>query len=368
MTRHSSLSQARSTLLDSLGLPPDASKEELTARRTELRASLKSAPASRTEWIKQQIARVDAVLALDAAGEPAGAQDAAAEEGPTGEDAANEPDPDDPVALDEIDEVAERRRAARKAARRTSVTGVDATGTTTNWNAKGRNSSGKSGSGKAGTTSSRSSGSGQAGRGRQKADVTSWVARIVIVALVVAVVLAVYKLGAPSSSSANSSAADMSASASATPTLDEAQVAELEQKVKDNPQDTDSMGRLASLYAAVGDYANASTWQAKVVELKPDDADAQLTLGVSCFNNGDLDCAKEHWDIVARLDPNRAEVHFDLGYYYLSVEPPDIDKVKEEWNKVIELDPDGQYAQTVKTHMDSLDKTTTPTPSATATP
>ena len=205
--------------------------------------------------------------------------------------------------------------------------------------------------------------------GRQRADATAWVARVVIVALVVAVVLAVYKLGAPSGSSgSDASSYAMMASASATPTLDAAQVAELEQKVRDNPQDTDSMGRLASLYAKVGDYANASKWQARVVELKPDDAEAQLTLGVSCFNSNDLDCAKEHWDIVNTLDPDNAELHFDLGYYYLSIDPPDADKVKQEWNKYLELEPNGEYAETVRTHMSSLDETGTPTPSASSTP
>lgn len=343
MTRHSSLSGVRRTLLDSLGMPPDASDEELADRREELRGSLDTAPQARRKWIEQQLARIDAITALDASGEIIEA------------DADEEPDPDDPVALDEIDEASEtRRRTARGAGRRAPVTGADADDSPAPSTRQQR----------ATATAQR-----RTGASRQRADATAWVARVVIVALVVAVVLAVYKLGAPSGSSgSDTSSSAMMASASATPTLDAAQVAELEQKVRDNPQDTDSMGRLASLYAKVGDYANASKWQARVVELKPDDAEAQLTLGVSCFNSNDLDCAKEHWDIVNTLDPDNAELHFDLGYYYLSIDPPDADKVKQEWNKYLELEPNGEYAETVRTHMSSLDETGTPTPSASSTP
>lgn len=364
MTRHSSLAGARRTLLNSLGLPPDASDEELAARREELHGSLDTAPQARRKWIEQQLARIDAVTALDAAGEVAEVDDGADEpgadaEGPgTGDAAAGEePDPDDPVALDEIDEASEtRRRAARRTGRRAPVTGADVDDSPV---PSARQQRTRTAAAQQRTGASP----------RQRSDATAWVARIVIVALVVAVVLAVYKLGAPSGSSgSDASSAMMDASASATPTLDAAQVSELEQKVRDDPQDTDSMGRLASLYARAGDYANASKWQARVVELKPDDVEAQLTLGVSCFNNNDLDCAKEHWDIVNTLDPNNAELHFDLGYYYLSIDPPDIDKVKQEWNRYLELEPNGEYAETVRTHMGSLDETGTPTPSASSTP
>lgn len=361
MTQHSSLTGARRTLLNSLGLPPDASDEELAARRTELRESLKTAPDARKGWISQQMARVDAVIALDAAGDVVGADDGAGwGDGPDESSrdevpgAGEAPEPDDPVALDEIDEVAEARRAARRTTRKAAVIGADANGAPPGGKGPGRATSGAAGNAPAGSS-------------RRRVDATGRVARIVIVAVVVAVVLTVYRLGTPSDSSgSDASASGMISETTATPALDEAQVAELEKRVQDDPQDTDAMGRLASLYASVGDYANASKWQARRVELMPDDVDAQLTLGVSCFNNGDLDCAKEHWDIVNDLDPDRAELHFDLGYYYLSVDPPDIEKVKQEWNKVLELDPDGQYAQTVKTHMSGLDETAAP--SATSTP
>lgn len=355
MTRHSSLAQARHTLLSSLGLPPDASAEELAAKKAELSSSLTTASEGRSEWLTQQIAKVDAVIALDAAGADGGADEPTGRAGDepdaaTASPAAEEADPDDPVALDEIDEVAEARRAARKAARKNTVHGADA------------------------GTSSKAAGSSTVKKtrntsaGRRGGDTASWVARILIVAIVVAVVLAVYKLGAPADSSSDASASDlMGMGATATPTLDEAQVAELEQRVRDNPEDTDAMGQLASLYAAVGDYANASKWQARRVELMPDDVDAQLTLGVSCFNNGDLDCAKEHWDIVNELDPDRADLHFNLGYYYLSIDPPDIEMVKKEWNRVLELEPDGEYAQIVESHMGSFD-TMTASPSASPTP
>ena len=88
---------------------------------------------------------------------------------------------------------------------------------------------------------------------------------------------------------------------------------------------------------------------------------ALLALGAAQFNQGNAAEAKKQWLIAAGLYPKNAEVHYDLGFLYMSQTPPDKANMTAEWNKVIAIDPNSAIAKSVATHIKSA------TPSATAT-
>lgn len=148
-------------------------------------------------------------------------------------------------------------------------------------------------------------------------------------------------------------------SASAAPTggaptpvpIDKAKVADLTKKVTANPKDIASLQALGDVYFASSDYKNASIWEEKILAVDPKNQVALLALGAAKFNDKNPAEAKKHWLEAARLYPNNAEVHYDLGFLYLSQTPPDMAKMTAEWNKVIAIDPNSAIAKTVATHL-----------------
>lgn len=188
---------------------------------------------------------------------------------------------------------------------------------------------------------------------------------LALVVVVVGVVYGVYRSGTPDS------VPEISAIASASPSaqpLDRAKVATLMEKVSKNPADVAALRSLGDLYFQAGDYTSAATWQKKILDRDPKDVTALLALGAARFNSGDAVAAERHWLAVVALDPKQAEAHYDLGFLYLSRNPPDIAKVKSEWSKVVQIDPTSDIARTVSSHLQALTSpSATPAASAPAT-
>ena len=109
-------------------------------------------------------------------------------------------------------------------------------------------------------------------------------------------------------------------------------------------------------------FADAATWQAKVVELKPTDVDSRLILGVAYFDDNQFDNAKAQWLKAAELDPTSPDPHYNLGFLYLSLDPPDPAAAEAAWRRVIALAPGSEIADTVESHIQSLDASPSPTP------
>lgn len=87
------------------------------------------------------------------------------------------------------------------------------------------------------------------------------------------------------------------------------------------------------------------------VQQDPSDVDARLELGVLLMGSGDVAGAEEQWVAVTELDPERTESWYNLGFLYLSQQPPDNAKAREAWQKVLEIDPDYPQAEVIKNHM-----------------
>ncbi|MHB1801122.1 MAG: tetratricopeptide repeat protein [Actinomycetes bacterium] len=188
--------------------------------------------------------------------------------------------------------------------------------------------------------------------------------------LVVAVVLGVYYLGRGSpvpgiSGTPTNQASATAAAGSAPVALDQAKVVALMKKVGADPKDVASLQALGDIYFASADYRTATVWEQKVLAIDSKNQVALLALGAAQFNQGNKAEAKEQWLVAAALYPNLAEVHYDLGFLYLSQDPPDVAKVTAEWNKVIEIDPSSKVAKTVATHLKSL---RSPSPDTSVTP
>ncbi len=146
--------------------------------------------------------------------------------------------------------------------------------------------------------------------------------------------------------------------------VDQAQLSALMQKIAADPKDTASLQSIGDLYYQVGDYATAGTWFDKILAIDPKNTDARLALGAAMYNQDKAADAEKQWRQVIAVDPKSIEAYYDLGFLYLSQNPPDITKVKTEWNKVIEIDPTSDLAKRVITHLQSLDGSPAPSGAA----
>src|SRR4029079_14999233 len=145
--------------------------------------------------------------------------------------------------------------------------------------------------------------------------------------------------------------------------VDQAKVADLTKRVTANPKDVASLQGLGDVYFASSDYTSVSVWEKKILAVDPKNQVAFLALGAAQFNLGNAAEAKKQWLIAAALYPNVAEVHYDLGFLYMSQTPPDTAMMTAEWKKVVAIDPNSQLAKTVATHLNP-----SPAPGASATP
>jgi tetratricopeptide (TPR) repeat protein len=180
--------------------------------------------------------------------------------------------------------------------------------------------------------------------------------------LVVAVVLGVYWSGRDSVPGISGTPTNAATTAAAAPTatpVDQAKVAALMKKISANPKDLASLQSLGNIYFAANDYKNASTWEQKILGVDPKNQVALLSLGAAQFNLGNAAEAKKQWLVAAGLYPKNAEVHYDLGFLYMSATPPDSVNRDAEWKKVIAIDPNSELAKTVATHIQGPSATPT---------
>ena len=160
------------------------------------------------------------------------------------------------------------------------------------------------------------------------------------------------------------------ATASAAPAaLDEAKVAEWKKQAQAEPTNAEPLKKLADEYGRVKNYGEAAVWLGKLVELNPSDTDQRLILGVALYNDNQLDAAEAQWLKVAEQAPTSADPWYNLGFLYLSQDPPNDAKAEQAWNKVLELAPNTELAAAVTKHLQSLNTqlpvNVTPTPSPT---
>ncbi|MDU0967514.1 MAG: tetratricopeptide repeat protein [Actinomycetaceae bacterium] len=88
----------------------------------------------------------------------------------------------------------------------------------------------------------------------------------------------------------------------------------------------------------------------RAIDKDPQDEKSRLELGVVLFEGDDLAGAKEQWDKVLEIDPNNAEVYFNLGFWYLSQDPPNKAEANKAWDRVLALEPQSEMAQIIQMH------------------
>ena len=292
-TRHDAAVRAEQELLARLGLTATATRQEIETARDDIVQYLAGAPAGLSVWARHQEALVDQAYAL--LSDPAADLEHALPF-ETGTDEGAHASAAPPTG-----DGAGRLRAVEAAVR------------------------------------------------RRPGPVMRTLAAALALAGVLTVGYIVYAAGAPALPGISGTPAP-EASAS----IDTARVAQLMGQIQQDPNDIAALTELGDAYFTARDYQTAATWMSKVLAVDPQNVNALIGLGAAKYNQGDLAAAETDWRAVIAIAPTNQEAYYDLGYVYLSTNPPDMTQVRAMWDKVIEIDPTTDVARTVQTHLASL--------------
>lgn len=179
-------------------------------------------------------------------------------------------------------------------------------------------------------------------------------AGIAVVGVALAIAIGVYKMG-DSGGEPGPQQAQATQAPSFNP-VDQRRITRLMEKIKANPRDAETIVQIGDIFFRGGDYAAAGSWMARAVKADPRNATALVALGAAQFNLGGAADAQRQWLRAIEVDPDNVEAYYDLGFLYLSKQPPDVAKAKKLWRKVMEIAPNSSAAKTVATHLKRLDE------------
>ena len=140
-------------------------------------------------------------------------------------------------------------------------------------------------------------------------------------------------------------------------TVDEGaqEVASLETRVAENPDDAEAAGVLANIYANEGRTVDAIPLYERAVEGNPDDSGLRLAFGIALLRGGNTFDAEIQLKRALELDPNRASAAYYLGQLEQFRPEPDLNAAREWYERVLEIDPDSLIAEQARERLDELD-------------
>ena len=104
-----------------------------------------------------------------------------------------------------------------------------------------------------------------------------------------------------------------------------------------------------------GDDAEARLAELEALLVQePDNVDALLELGSIKFAIGDPDQARDHWLRVTQIDPEMAFAWYNLGFYYLTTDPPQTEAACAALDTVVEIDTESELARTALDHLGAV--------------
>jgi tetratricopeptide (TPR) repeat protein len=143
------------------------------------------------------------------------------------------------------------------------------------------------------------------------------------------------------------------ANAPAAKTVDENQVAALQQDIQRDPNNARARVALGNLYFDAERYDAAARWYEEALKLDPRDINVSTDLGVSYYNLNQSDRALQQFDYSLGIDPKHAKTLLNQGVVR-AFGKQDLEGAAASWQKVIQMAPDSQEGQNAKRMLDGL--------------
>lgn len=105
------------------------------------------------------------------------------------------------------------------------------------------------------------------------------------------------------------------------------------------PTDFNSQMNAAAIFYQLGDYAKATLYLKRALELKPRDPDALVAMGDTLYDSNNVIQAAEFYERALKERPDDPNVRTDLGNTYFKRTPPDYRRAIEHYKAALALDP-----------------------------
>lgn len=122
-------------------------------------------------------------------------------------------------------------------------------------------------------------------------------------------------------------------------------ISQLEEAVRQNPQEASMHVMLGNAYYDAQRYAEAATAYQGAIALKPGDSNVQVDYGTSLFYSGRTEEALKEYRAVLARHPQHFQAHLNLGVVYRS--QGKYGEAITSWKKAEALAPDAQTKQHV---------------------
>ncbi len=129
------------------------------------------------------------------------------------------------------------------------------------------------------------------------------------------------------------------------------EIKSLESMVSNNPNDLESLLKLAHLLNDSGFYQKAIENYNKYLGKKSTDVDVIIDMGVCYFQLGNYDTAMRTMEKGISLNPKHQIAHFNLGI--VSSAQGDHDNAIKYWNKAVEINPTSNIGTKAQSLLDN---------------
>jgi TolA-binding protein len=118
------------------------------------------------------------------------------------------------------------------------------------------------------------------------------------------------------------------------------EINKFENKIKQNPDDLESILHLSHLQQDAGLYEKAIINYKKYLAKFPENADARVDLGICYYNMNDYNTAISEMETAVKYQPKHQIAYLNLGIVNLAAR--NLEASKEWFRKTVELDPNSE--------------------------
>jgi tetratricopeptide (TPR) repeat protein len=129
-------------------------------------------------------------------------------------------------------------------------------------------------------------------------------------------------------------------------------LAELEQAVKDNPNDTTALKSYADYLSASHKMNEAITYYEKILEINPKRSDVYFALALIYYNKQDFIKCEEVNVKVLSFDPENQMALYNIGA--VAATQGNKEKAKEFWKKVVSINAESETGKLAKESLGKL--------------
>jgi Flp pilus assembly protein TadD len=133
------------------------------------------------------------------------------------------------------------------------------------------------------------------------------------------------------------------------------EIARLQTRVAENPEDPANMAVLANILANSGRLDESIVWYERATSLDPENGDLRLAFGLALFQLGNDFDAEIQLRRAQNLMPDSASPSFYLAQLYERRPVPDLDAAREHYRQAIEIAPDSLVGQQAQQRLEALE-------------